>query len=227
MLSQNKVLQAQNDIHQLEIDIDDLLNRAKKLKNRQAEKQKPVYIEQEFPFIDYSFDEISQKAENLFDNIQILNKDIDSKSNDLNEGVVISENKNHQIIHDSNIDQENVVIPETKFVQEKGDVRDQDSDIMLEFSENNSNIKDESSLFTGVIVVSVTNRNGETKSLSLKNKKEILKMFNRRVNKQSNLKQINRNNNKAEDKALIKPKHSITSKVSNLFKSLLKIFKKK
>lgn len=215
MLSQVKIQQAKNLIFEIEPDIDTILDKVINMKNmlKIGLAQSPESISN----ISVQMKEIKEKEELIYKEI---NKSISSDINHEMSDIVLSGEEDNIL----KVNHNQSTLPNN----EESEFTEKDLDFIVSNDNDDTNIpmsyenhtEDE---YDHKIIVNVKMRDSRILNISLKNKEQINKMFERRINKQSNLKKQVANN---KTQKIIKPKNNIMIKIKNIFKSFSGIFNK-
>lgn len=216
MLSQIKIQQAKDLIFEIEPEIDILLNKVFNMKNllKKGELQDQESIKNASVLLE----DISKKEASIYNGVS--ENILPAVNNSLPDINADHNSYNQDINYDKLA---------TK-VSEDNEFTEKDLDFMVNrTSEENENIVTsyekniEKEIIDYNIKVNVIKKDGSILNITLKDKEQINKMFEKRANKQSNLKKQITNQ---QVKKTIKPKNNIMIKIRNIFKSFYGIFNK-
>lgn len=224
MLSEKiKIDNIEKSICEIEEDIEVVINKITQLKKKPLKNKS---IENEILPIIEMIEVLDDKKNDIIKNKSVIIEDYSIK-NELEIIDDINEDKTQALFdYNDNSSSDNDCSQKDLFVDKK------DASSLVEFNvsdipdlliKEQKPIVDEN--IKKQIIVKVVYHNGETSNFVLKDKESIEKMFNKRSNKQTNLKQTNKN--KSNSKNLIKPSGKIKNKFVKIIVSFISIFKRK
>lgn len=236
MSSTAKILKIKSEVASLELLIDEMIEKTKnaidKAKNGGifASKEEIDLISDQYDFIHEKNEQVLTECVNEIENHIKTEKTQVIIDHNSSEGFFDVSNNigHHSDINVDNYESKISLDKEKPFLE----INDR---VVNEFNEEDSIIEntrlDYQQFDTSHVIeeseelsVKVVFNNGEEKLFNLKNKKEIQKMFDNRMNKQVNLKQIDK---VSKNNTLIKPNKNVIYRLKNIVNNVLNLFKKK